>query len=282
VSRAGALFARRVLSCQHDGSPVAGTASVPYHDFLASTQGACRPRRGRNARPHRGGRSAWTARAAPPLRARTRGAPARRDTQPAPLVRLAARRTRMLGFTLDEEQEAVRLAVRDFPGRSLAPRVEELEQAETFPVDLFRELGRLGYLGVGYPEEYGGSGGDMVMRCLLIEEIARINCGVAAALLAHVGLGCIPLLRFGTEAQKREFLVPALRGEKLGRWGLSAPNSVSPPAYVGTPGAPANPPPRPRRGRSSTCGFRRPRGSAASKGASSKWRGLSRADASRT
>ena len=133
----------------------------------------------------------------------------------------------MLGFTLNEEQDAFRSAVRGFAERSLAPRVEELERTETFPLDLFRELGRLGYLGVGYPEEYGGSGGDMVMRCLLIEEIARVNCGFAAALLAHVGLGCIPLLRFGTEEQKHEFLEPALRGEKLGCWGLSEPNSGS-------------------------------------------------------
>ena len=140
----------------------------------------------------------------------------------------------MLGFTLNEEQEAFRSAVRGFAERSLGPRVEELERTETFPLDLFRELGRLGYLGVGYPEEYGGSGGDMVMRCLLIEEIARINCGFAAALLAHVGLGCIPLLRFGTEEQKRGFLVPALRGEKLGCWGLSEPNSGSDAASIRT------------------------------------------------
>ena len=140
----------------------------------------------------------------------------------------------MLGFTLNEEQEAFRSAVRGFAERSLGPRVEELERTETFPLDLFRELGRLGYLGVGYPEEYGGSGGDMVMRCLLIEEIARVNCGFAAALLAHVGLGCIPLLRFGTEEQKRQFLVPALRGEKLGCWGLSEPNSGSDAASIRT------------------------------------------------
>jgi len=140
----------------------------------------------------------------------------------------------MLGFALNEEQEAFRSAVRGFAERSLGPRVEELERTETFPLDLFRELGRLGYLGVGYPEEYGGSGGDMVMRCLLIEEIARVNCGFAAALLAHVGLGCIPLLRFGTEEQKREFLVPALRGEKLGCWGLSEPNSGSDAASIRT------------------------------------------------
>ncbi|HEV7735000.1 MAG TPA: acyl-CoA dehydrogenase family protein [Candidatus Binatia bacterium] len=140
----------------------------------------------------------------------------------------------MLGFTLNEEQEAFRLAVRSFAEKALAPRVEELEATETFPLDLFRELGRLGYLGVGYPEEYGGSGGDMVMRCLLIEEIARINCGFAAALLAHVGLGCIPLLKFGTEEQKRDYLVPAIRGEKLGCWGLSEPNSGSDAASIRT------------------------------------------------
>jgi alkylation response protein AidB-like acyl-CoA dehydrogenase len=140
----------------------------------------------------------------------------------------------MLGFTLSEEQEAFRQAVRSFAEKSLAPRVEALEASETFPMDLFRELGRLGYLGVGYPEEYGGSGGDMVMRCLLIEEIARVNCGFAAALLAHVGLGCIPIFKFGTEEQKRRYLVPALRGEKLGSFGLSEPDSGSDAASVRT------------------------------------------------
>jgi alkylation response protein AidB-like acyl-CoA dehydrogenase len=140
----------------------------------------------------------------------------------------------MLGFRLNEEQESFRLAVRAFAEKALAPRVDELEETETFPKDLFQELGRLGYLGVGYPEEYGGSGGDMVMRCLLIEEIGRINCGFAAALLAHVGLGCIPIFRFGTEEQKRRYLVPAIRGEKLGSFGLSEPNSGSDAASIRT------------------------------------------------
>jgi alkylation response protein AidB-like acyl-CoA dehydrogenase len=140
----------------------------------------------------------------------------------------------MLGFTLNEEQEAFRQAVRGFAEKSLAPQVEALEAKEQFPMDLFRELGRLGYLGVGIPEEYGGSGGDMVMRCLLIEEIARINCGFAAALLAHVGLATIPLIKFGTEEQKQKYLVPALRGEKLGSFGLSEPNSGSDAASLRT------------------------------------------------
>ena len=72
----------------------------------------------------------------------------------------------MLGFRLNEEQKSFRLAVRSFAEKELAPRVDQLEEAETFPKDLFQKLGTLGYLGVGYPEEYGGSGGDMVMRCL--------------------------------------------------------------------------------------------------------------------
>jgi alkylation response protein AidB-like acyl-CoA dehydrogenase len=140
----------------------------------------------------------------------------------------------MLGFQLNEEQEAFQAAVRSFAEKSLAPRVEELEATETFPRDLFAALGRLGYLGVGYPEAYGGSGGDMVMRCLLIEEIARINCGFAAALLAHVGLASIPIFKFGTEEQKRGYLVPAIRGEKLGAFGLSEPNSGSDAASIRT------------------------------------------------
>jgi alkylation response protein AidB-like acyl-CoA dehydrogenase len=140
----------------------------------------------------------------------------------------------MLGFSLNEEQESFRTAVRTFAEKELAPRVEALEAAETFPMDLFRRLGTLGYLGVGYPEAYGGSGGDMVMRCVLIEEIARINCGFAAALLAHVGLGCIPIFRFGTEEQKQRYLLPAIRGDKLGSFGLSEPNSGSDAASVRT------------------------------------------------
>ena len=144
----------------------------------------------------------------------------------------------MLGFRLNEEQESFRLAVRGFAEKALAPRVEELERTETFPLDLFRELGKLGYLGVGYPETYGGSGGDMVMRCVLIEEIARINCGFAAALLAHVGLGCIPILKFGTEEQKQRYLVPAIKGEKLGSLGLSEPNSGSDAASIRTTAEP--------------------------------------------
>jgi alkylation response protein AidB-like acyl-CoA dehydrogenase len=140
----------------------------------------------------------------------------------------------MLGFTLNEEQDAFRLAVRDWADRALAPRVEELEATETFPVDLFRELGRLGYLGVGIPEAEGGSGGDMVMRCLLIEEIGRVNCGFAAALLGHVGLATIPLIKYGTAEQKTAYLRPALAGEKLGCFGLSEPNSGSDAASLRT------------------------------------------------
>lgn len=140
----------------------------------------------------------------------------------------------MLGFRLDEEQEAFRAAVRSFAEKELAPRVEELERTETFPMDLFRKLGELGYLGVGFPEEYGGSGGGMVMRCLLIEEIGRINCGFAAALLAHVGLSTIPIWKFGTEDQKRRYLVPALRGDKLGAFGLSEPGAGSDAASLRT------------------------------------------------
>ncbi len=140
----------------------------------------------------------------------------------------------MLGFTLSEEQDAFRLAVRDWAGRALAPRVEELEATETFPIDLFRDLGRLGYLGVGIPEDEGGSGGDMVMRCLLIEEIGRVNCGFAAALLGHVGLATIPLIKYGTPEQKARYLRPALAGEKLGCFGLSEPNAGSDAASLRT------------------------------------------------
>src|SRR2546425_12870526 len=99
----------------------------------------------------------------------------------------------MLGFRLNEEQESFRLAVRSFAEKALAPRVEELERTETFPMDLFRELGRLGYLGVGYPEEYGGSGGGLGLRRLPVEGIARVEFRFSAALPPHPGVGCTPV-----------------------------------------------------------------------------------------
>jgi len=133
----------------------------------------------------------------------------------------------MLGFTLSEEQEAFRQAVRALAEGMLAPQVEELEAKEQFPMAVFRELGRLGYLGVGVSEEEGGSGGDTVMRALLLEEIARVNCGLAAALIAHVGLCTTPLIRFGTDEQRRRYLRPALVGTKLGCFGLSEPDAGS-------------------------------------------------------
>jgi alkylation response protein AidB-like acyl-CoA dehydrogenase len=133
----------------------------------------------------------------------------------------------MLGFSLSDEQEAFRQAVRALAEGMLAPQVEALEAKEEFPLAVFRELGRLGYLGVGVPEDEGGSGGDTVMRALLLEEIARINCGLAAALIAHVGLCTTPLIRFGTPAQRDRYLRPALTGEKLGCFGLSEPDAGS-------------------------------------------------------
>jgi alkylation response protein AidB-like acyl-CoA dehydrogenase len=133
----------------------------------------------------------------------------------------------MLGFTLSEEQDAFRQAVRALAEGMLAPQVEELEAKEQFPLDVFRELGRLGYLGVGVPESEGGSGGDTIMRALLLEEIARVNCGLAAALIAHVGLCTTPLIRFGTPDQRERYLRPALAGTKLGCFGLSEPDAGS-------------------------------------------------------
>jgi alkylation response protein AidB-like acyl-CoA dehydrogenase len=133
----------------------------------------------------------------------------------------------MLGFTFTEEQQAFQQALRAFLEKTLAPQVEELEAAEQFPMTVFRELGRLGYLGVGVPEDEGGSGGDTIMRAILLEEVARINCGLAAALIAHVGLCTTPLIRFGTDEQRVRYLRPALSGEKLGCFGLSEPDAGS-------------------------------------------------------
>lgn len=121
-----------------------------------------------------------------------------------------------MNFDFTKEQELLRGSLADFVNREVIPVAREMDEEGQFPFDLFRKVGDLGYFGIRYPDEYGGSGGDNVMFTLLCEELARGSMSLAAAVAMQCLMGTSFIHRFGTEEQKQRLLVPAIRGEKLG------------------------------------------------------------------
>ena len=129
----------------------------------------------------------------------------------------------MLGYQLDEEHEELRKSVAEFARDVVAPVIGGLYERGEFPYDIVAQMGRMGLFGLPVPEEYGGMGGDYFALCLALEELARVDSSVAITLEAGVGLGIMPVYRFGTEAQKREWLPALCAGEKLSAFGLTEP-----------------------------------------------------------
>jgi alkylation response protein AidB-like acyl-CoA dehydrogenase len=132
-----------------------------------------------------------------------------------------------MDFDLSEEQRIFQRAIRDFAEKEISPRVEKAEEEESFPLDLFPRMGRLGYLGIRYPESHGGSGADKITECIWAEELFRICRGIATSLFAHSHLGIFPIFGFGTEEQKSRFLRSAIQGEKIAAFALTEPNAGS-------------------------------------------------------
>jgi alkylation response protein AidB-like acyl-CoA dehydrogenase len=128
-----------------------------------------------------------------------------------------------MDFDLTEEQQEFRKLVRQFAEEVIAPRAEEMDAAGELPMDIVKQMGELGLFGLPFPEEYGGQGADFLTMCIAIEEIARIDSSIAITLEAAVGLGATPIHLFGTEEQKRKWLVPLCTGEALAAFGLTEP-----------------------------------------------------------
>jgi acyl-CoA dehydrogenase len=134
-----------------------------------------------------------------------------------------------------EELEEFRAVVRRFVENELAPHAREWEDARWFPNEVFAKLAEQGYLGLKYPEEYGGSDGGYLADAVLSEELARCRSGgVAAGIGAHVGIATPPVWKFGTEDQKQRYLVPAIRGEKIAALGITEPGAGSDVASIRT------------------------------------------------
>ncbi|MDT0459538.1 acyl-CoA dehydrogenase family protein [Streptomyces sp. DSM 41527] len=132
-----------------------------------------------------------------------------------------------LDHRLPAELEELRRTVEAFAHDVVAPKIGEYYEQHAFPYEIVREMGRMGLFGLPFPEEYGGMGGDYLALGIALEELARVDSSVAITLEAGVSLGAMPLYRFGTEEQKREWLPKLCSGEVLGAFGLTEPDGGS-------------------------------------------------------
>ncbi len=132
-----------------------------------------------------------------------------------------------MDFSLSDHHRLIQSTVRDFAVSEIAPVAEELDRTASFPYAIVRQLSELGLMGIPFPEEYGGAGGDTLAYVLAIEELARVDSSVAITLCAHTSLGTQPIYLFGTEEQRREWMPPLCSGEKLGAFGLTEPEAGS-------------------------------------------------------
>ncbi len=134
-----------------------------------------------------------------------------------------------------DEHEQLRQSVRGFLERELTPHAQQWEEARWFPNEVFPKLAAQGLLGLKYPTEYGGQGGDYLHEAVLCEEMARIGSGgTAAGIGAHINIATPPIWKFGTEEQKQRYLVPAIAGEKIGALGITEPGAGSDVAGIAT------------------------------------------------
>ena len=130
-------------------------------------------------------------------------------------------------FELTDTQKMIRDTVREFSKEKLAPRAEELDRKGEFPMQNFKEMAELGLTGIPVPEEYGGAGADTLSQILAVEEIGKVCGSTALTLAAHVSLGTMPIVDFGTEDQKRKYVPAAARGEVIASYGLTEPQAGS-------------------------------------------------------
>ncbi len=132
-----------------------------------------------------------------------------------------------MDFDLSTDHELIRRTVREFAEGEVAPVAEELDRTKSFPYEIVKQLGKLNLMGIPFPEEYGGGGGDTLAYAIAVEELTRVDSSVAITLCAHTSLGTQPIYLFGNEQQKREWMPRLCAGELLGAFGLTEPEAGS-------------------------------------------------------
>jgi hypothetical protein len=132
-----------------------------------------------------------------------------------------------MDFELTDEQQQVKRSVREFAEAEIKPHVMEWDESQHLPRELFTKMGELGLTGVIFPEEYGGAGMGYVEYATVIEEIARVDGSIGLSVAAHNSLCANHIFQYGSEAQRKKYVTPLAKGEKLGAWALTEPGSGS-------------------------------------------------------
>jgi len=132
-----------------------------------------------------------------------------------------------LRFKLTEDQELIRSTIRDFAEHEVRPGAAARDRDSDFPADLLKQLGGMGFMGAVIPVEYGGADIDSIAYALVIEELARVDASLAVTVAVHNSVGAYPIVRWGTEEQKRRYLPPMAAGEALGAFALTEPQAGS-------------------------------------------------------
>ena len=130
-------------------------------------------------------------------------------------------------FQTTAQHEELRAKVRAFAEKEVAPVAAVLDEKNEFPENQVKQMGVNGWLGIPYPKEYGGAGLDVISYAIAVEELSRVDGGTGVILSAHTSLGAYPIAAYGTEEQKKKYLVPLAKGEKLGAFGLTEENAGS-------------------------------------------------------
>ena len=130
-----------------------------------------------------------------------------------------------MDFHLTNEQQMLRKMYREFAENEVKPLAEEIDEEERFPMETVEKMAKLGMMGIYFPKEYGGAGGDVLSYAMCVEELAKV-CGTTAVIVsAHTSLCCAPIFENGTEEQKKKYLPDLLSGRKIGAFGLTEPNA---------------------------------------------------------
>ena len=130
-----------------------------------------------------------------------------------------------MDFHLTNEQQMLRKMYREFAENEVKPLAEEIDEEERFPMETVEKMAKLGMMGIYFPKEYGGAGGDVLSYAMCVEELAKV-CGTTAVIVsAHTSLCCAPIFEHGTEEQKRKYLPDLLSGKKIGAFGLTEPGA---------------------------------------------------------
>lgn len=130
-----------------------------------------------------------------------------------------------MDFKLSKEQEMIRTVMREFAENEVKPIAAEIDESGRFPRETVEKMARYHMMGIPFPVEYGGAGGDDIAYAIAVEELSKVCATTGVILSAHTSLACWPIYEYGTEEQKQKYLIPLAKGEKLGAFGLTEPNA---------------------------------------------------------